>query len=183
MINLIPPTAKKKVIKEYWIRVTSVWLFMASVVGVVIALFLLPVYILVTSQVGIYESSASEATAKVAAYDISASQLTKANFEAQKLIELKQIKQFSDLVTEFNKAQGEDIILNDFQFGRSGMSLDTVRLSGEATTRQALATFRDSLLAHSEVKEVNLPISNLTKDKDIKFVIDVVLDDSKKTYE
>ena len=47
-------------------------------------------------------------------------------------------------------------------------------ISGDATTRQALADFRDRLLRQPEISDVVLPISNLAKDRDIKFSISVV---------
>ena len=180
MINLIPLTAKKKIITEYWVRVISVWMLISGVVLLVVSLLFLPVYVLVTSQVSVYESSAKEAMAKVAEYDFSASALAEANVQAQKLIELRQMKPFSDLIYDFTSLQGNDIAINNFDFKRTGMKLNSVQLTGKAKDRKALADFRDAMMTLPEVKDVYLPIANLAKDKDINFSISVTLNDVEK---
>ena len=50
-----------------------------------------------------------------------------------------------------------------------------VNITGTATDRQSLASFRDRMLAHPLISEVNLPISNLATDKDIQFSITVTM--------
>lgn len=177
MINLIPAAAKKKIVAEYWVRVVSVWLFIISIILLVISLLLLPVYVLVNSHVEAYASEANEAIAKVAEYDLSASVLTLANTQAQMLVGAGQIKQFSELVKTLNSLQGEDIVITELDFKRSGLKLDTVNIKGNAATRQSLSDFRDVLLLLPEVSEVDLPLSNLAKDKDILFSLIVILSD------
>lgn len=183
MINLIPPRAKKKIIFEYWIRVVSVWMLVLGVMFLVVSLFILPVYVLVNSQVKVYETSAQEAMAKVAEYDLSASALAEANVQAQMLIELRQIKPFSALIDDFNTLQGNDISIDNIDFKRSGTSLGSVQLSGKATDRKALADFRDALMTLPEVKDVHLPIANLAKDKNISFSISVALSEVETKHE
>lgn len=180
MINLIPPTAKKKIITEYWVRVISVWMLIFGVVLLVVSLLFLPVYVLVTSQVEVYETSAKEAVAKVAEYDLSASTLAEANVQAQMLIELRQMKPFSDLIDDFSALQGDAISIINFDFKRTGMKLSSVQLIGKAEDRKALADFRDAMMTLPEVKDVYLPIANLAKDKDINFSISVTLNDVEK---
>jgi hypothetical protein len=180
MINLVPPTAKKKIIAEYWVRVVSVWLLILSVMLFVVSLFLLPVYVLVTSQVNVYASSANEATAKVAEYDLSASALAQTNVQSQALFELRHMKKFSDLIENFNSLMGTEIVVTSMEFKRSGMKLDSVLINGQAKDRKALADYRDNLLKLSEVKDVHLPIANLAKDRDITFSISVTLSDEDK---
>lgn len=183
MINLIPPLAKKKIVTEYWVRVVSVWFIVLGIALFVVVLSLLPVYVLVTSQVKAYESSANEAVAKVAEYDFSASSLAQANVQSQMLMDLKKTKNFSELIDNFNSLQGDLITIDDFEFKRTGLKLDSVQLNGEAKSRKALAEFRDKLMALPEVKDVHLPIANLAKDKDIKFSLSVSLNDTDKDHE
>ncbi len=180
MINLIPPVAKKKIITEYWVRAVSVWVLVWGVMFLVVSLLLLPVYVLVNSQVQVYETSANEAVAKVAEYDLSASVLAEANVQAQMLIELRQMKTFSDLIDDFSALQGNDIAVTDLDFRRVGIKLNSVQLEGKAKDRKALADFRDALMTLPEVKDVHLPIANLAKDKDITFSISVTLGDVEK---
>ena len=177
MINLIPQVAKDKIISEYWIRVVSVWLFIISLASIIISLLLLPVYVLVSAKVDAYSTSANEGAGKVAEYDVSALALTQVNTRAQMLLESGKTKQFSDLVATISVLQGSDITVTELDFHRSGIVPKSVQVNGKATTRQALASFRDSLIALPWVKDVNLPISNLAKDRDITFNISIVLKD------
>jgi len=175
MINLIPPVVRKAIVKEYWVRVLSVFLGIASIVALMSMVFLSPVYVLVSSQVDVYAQSANEAALRVAEYDISASALVAANSMAQKIVDLKEVDNFSAAAELLESLQGTGIVLDGFEFGREiGGDLAPVQVSGKAQTRQALADFRDALLAQPTITAVNLPIANLAKDKDIQFSLGVV---------
>lgn len=179
MINLIPPVVRKAIVKEYWVRVISVFLCIVSAVVLVSAVFLSPVYVLVSSQVDVYSQSANDAALRVAEYDVSASALVAANGMAQKIIELHETDNFSDAVLLLESLQGNNIVLEGFVFNREkDGNLAPVQVTGKALTRQSLADFRDKLLAQSTISEVNLPISNLAKDKDIDFSLSVVFKES-----
>jgi len=174
MINLIPPIVRKAVIKEYWTRVISVFLFIVSLVSLGIFVFALPVYVLVSDQVDVYAQSAAEASKRVAEYDLSAGALIRANQMAQKIFELREVDRFTDAVTLLESLQSEDVVITSFQLERAQNKVGPVMIIGEASTRQALADFRDRLLKQPEISDVVLPISNLAKDKDIEFSISVV---------
>jgi hypothetical protein len=174
MINLIPPVVRKAVIKEYWTRVISVFLFIVSVASFGVFVFALPVYVLVSDQVDVYAQSAAEASLRVAEYDLSAGALIRANQMAQKIFELREVDKFTDAVTLLESLQSADVTINSFQFERANGEVSPVMISGDASTRQALADFRDRLLKQPEISDVVLPISNLAKDRDIEFSISVV---------
>lgn len=180
MINLIPAPARKKVLTEYWIRASSVWLLIFSIACLVVSVLLLPVYVLVNSQIDVYSSSVNEASSKIVEFDASASTITTANNKAQKLFELRQVKQFSDVAATLESLHGQEIVVDGLEFKRQGMILGSVSINGFANNRQSLANFKEALLTLPDVAEVNLPISNLAKDKDIKFAITVTFKDVKK---
>lgn len=173
MINLIPPIVRKAVITEYWVRTISVWLLICSVVNIIVFLFALPVYVILTSQVDFYSLSAQEAAKRVEDYDLSAGALVRANVAAQKVFELREVENFSEVVTQIQSLSGSDIELDGFVLGRNEGFLAPVIISGQAKTRQALSGFREVLLQQENVSEVILPISNLAKDKNIDFSITV----------
>jgi hypothetical protein len=180
MINLIPPVVRKAIITEYWVRAVSVWLFIASAICIAVILFALPVYVLLSSQVEVYAMSATEASQRAAEYDLSAGALVKANVMAQKIFELREVEHLSEIIKLLESLQNTNISLDSFALDRSNGKLNPVRITGEAATRQALASFRDVLLDQENISEVILPISNLTKDKDIKFSISVILKGSEQ---
>ncbi|HMO77890.1 MAG TPA: hypothetical protein PKA42_00100 [Candidatus Paceibacterota bacterium] len=177
MINLIPTTVRNAVIKEYWLRVLSVFLFIISVVAVVITLLFLPVYVLVSTQVEVYAESAKQAAERVADFDVSAKNLTDANQLAQKILEQKQVKNFSTIIKLVESLQTTGITINAIDLSRAGQSLGSVRVDGLAKTRNDLASFRDNLIQHESIADVILPISNLAKESDIEFTLAVVLNE------
>jgi len=178
MINLLPEKAKKDIIFEYWVRVVSVWFFILSVVCAVVSLLLLPSYVLVDSQAKVLAVDVDAARAKVAEYDLSALALAKANTQAQMLFELKQVKNFTTVLSELDSLQNSNITISDYEFKRNGLKLNSVQLFGEAKTRQSLADFRDALLGLPDVAGVNLPIGNLARDRDILFSISITFKES-----
>ena len=50
MINLIPPDALKGVKREYYVRVGTVWAFLLTGAFVALILLLIPLYVLINSQ-------------------------------------------------------------------------------------------------------------------------------------
>jgi hypothetical protein len=73
-------------------------------------------------------------------------------------------------VSLFQTLEGNGINLNTINVSRGvNNSLGPVSISGRAVDRQALADFRDRLLAEDAIEVVDFPISNLAKDRDIDF--------------
>lgn len=177
MINLIPPTAKKGIITEYWIRVVTTWLFLLSILGVVCILILLPTYVLISSQVAVYRDSASKATEKIAVYENVASDLVEASQLARVALDTSRKQLLSEYVYLFESLGGNGVSLSEITISRGvgAINFSPVSLVGTASDRQTLADFRDRLLSQEEITSVDFPISNLAKDRDIGFSITVEL--------
>jgi hypothetical protein len=175
MINLIPPAAKKSITVEYWLRVISVWFFTTSVALVLGAVLMIPAYVLINLQVAAYSDSAASATQKLATLKDVSSDLNVANQQAKALIDGLRYDQLSDYVALFRGLESSEIALSQINLSRTKDGVAPIQLSGTATDRQALAHFRDNLLSQDGVDSVDLPISNLAKDKDISFTITVTM--------
>lgn len=179
MINLIPPSARKKVLTEYWVRVLSVWLLVFSISGLIVSIFLLPVYVLINSQIDTYVTSADEVSSKIVEFDSLASTINSVNDKAQKLFSLKQTDQFSELIAIIDGMHGEEILIEGLKFKRQGMNVNQLIIDGYANDRKSLASFRDKLTSLPNAKDVNLPITNLAKDKDINFSVTITFNEMK----
>jgi hypothetical protein len=173
MINLVPAVVRKVIIKEYWVRVLSVFLLLSVLLSVLCILFALPVYVLISAQVDAYGASASAAAVRVAEFDISTGVLTKANVHAQKIIEQKAAAEFSGVLTQLEELAGGEVVLRGYEFTRKDGVLSPAVVVGSAATRQALADFHAALKAEPTIEKVDLPISNLAKEKDIEFTMTV----------
>jgi hypothetical protein len=175
MINLIPPTARKGVIAEYWIRVTSVWLILLAFALFAAAAISLPAYVLISSQVEEHESSAVEALQKVADYQNVTGALIEASQQAKLIVDEDNLPRFSTYVLMLQGLQEEGIQINTVNLKRDASGIVPIDVGGIAADRQTLASFRDRLLADESVVDVELPISNLARDKDIAFNLRVML--------
>lgn len=173
MINLIPPKAKKSLTLEYWVRVTSVWMILWAVTIFAATCILLPAYVLISSQVEVYATSAAEASEKVASYENVSVSLVQASQEARSVMNEVEVVRFSEYVDLFGSLEGETVQISEMSLSRSDDGFAPVSLSGIAEDRQALASFRDRLLAEEIVESVDLPISNLAQDRDIPFTLQV----------
>lgn len=175
MINLIPPPAKRKLRYEYWVRAVSVWFTIWSVALFAGACILLPAYVLIGSQVSVYQVSATAASEKVVNYETVSASLEQANLQARSVIDEANLPLFSEYISLFEAQQGSGVAITEMRLSREVTGVAPVTVSGTADDRQSLASFRDRLLAIEEVTSVDLPISNLARDKDISFTLTVAL--------
>jgi len=175
MINLIPPKAKKNLLVEYWVRVLAVWLILWGITLLVNAGLLWPVYVLVDSQTDAYEISAQLASEKVLNYENASTELVRASQQARYVVDESQISKLSTYITLLQNLQGEGVEFNRISITRGDQVITPISLSGVAESREALAAFRDRLLADEQIETVDLPINNLARDRDIGFSITITL--------
>jgi hypothetical protein len=175
MINLVPPKAKKSIQIEYWLRVLTTWLFLWSFALVCGAAALIPAYVLIETQSSVYETSAAEVSQKIADYNLASTALIRSSQQARYVLDERDVISISSLISLIESLQDADIQLTDIAINRTDKAISPIKLGGVASNRQALASFRDVLLEQTSVKDVDLPISNLARDKDIPFSITVTI--------
>ncbi len=168
MINLIPQSAKKSVIREYWLRVLAVWLFLLGTGCLVVASLLLPTYVRVKGERLSLEAVVSQNAEVAATYDSSASALTVAMEQAQLLSTAPDAMAFSFYGEQILQYAGNNINIRNINYVRNEDTV-AIALEGTATDRQNLAAFRDNLEADSLFADAILPISSLIKDKNLEF--------------
>jgi hypothetical protein len=179
MINLIPPAEKKKMVREYWVRVISVWFYIWTCALIMCGLLMIPTYVLIHSQVAVYAESAKVASENVATFEEVTKSLRETNEQAAKLQTGFKQAHVSDWIKSIRALEYPGIELTEITISQTDGVYEPIKLVGIASDRQALAAFRDRLLGESEVATVNLPLGNLAKDKDISFDLTVIL--KKKT--
>jgi hypothetical protein len=130
--------------------------------------------------VDVYTAHAEQATEKILNFENVTKDLQKAGQQAGILINGLNEPLVSDYILLFKELQDPGISLTSIgiRYTDKGV-LGPANISGEADDRQALAAFRERLLSQPEVVSVDLPISNLAKDKDIQFSMTVTIADKK----
>ncbi len=179
MINLLPPNAKKDLRREYWFRVLSVWLFIWSIALFAGAIAMLPVQVLISTQTDVSEKETVSANEKVTDYANLSKALVQSSLKAKQVLDQGLVPPLSDYISRFQNLAGLNIQINSINISRGKEGINPVSINGIANNRQALASFRDSLLVLDEVSEVDLPISNLAKDKDIDFNLTITINKDK----
>ncbi len=175
MINLIPPPARRDLVKEYWFRVITVWLFLLGTASLIILLLLLPTYVLIGIKINSLKSLTSIATEKSLSYDIAVSTLATANKQAQLLVNTPEIAPFTNYISSLEKLASTTIMMQELRFNRTEAKAGSIQVSGVAKTRQGLADFRDAIETNPDFLAVDLPISSLIKDRDLLFSLKITM--------
>ena len=173
MINLIPPAAKKKVVKEYWLRVFTIWLFLIGSAFFVVGILNFPAYVLTLSQASIYSEQVENAADELESSEASELLIKDANERAVHLVSKEDGVDFSLLMEQLESLAGAGITITQFNFERKDNKLGPIKISGIAASRADLTSFDDSIEAHASFSEAELPISNLAKDSNINYQITV----------
>ena len=175
MINLIPPEAKKSIATEYWVRVVTVWLWLLTASAVISAVLLLPVFVLIDTQVSAYRDSVNAAIEKIVTFENVSLELARATTQAQRIMGTDDHVRLSDLVYQLRSLEGTGVALDEVRISRTDGGVSPILITGEAVDRRSLSDFRDRLLANENVSEVDFPIANLAKDRDIPFSMTVTI--------
>lgn len=174
MFNLLPQEQNKDTSREYWHRLTAVsliFILLAVLIGIV---FLLPSYLISTAR----ERRVS------AEYELLKKSLNNENFDELNAI-LKTTAERLDIVKKSDeksaslvraiaealrrKEKGVKINLISSKSGLGGEGELTI--SGFASSRERLLSFKKSLESDKIFSKVELPISNFAKFSDIDFSI------------
>ncbi len=173
MINLIPPSAEKLIIKEYWLRVLAVWLFLLGTGCLIVASLHLPTYALLRNELTSLREQVANNAAETASFDTGSAALATAMAEAALLRSVGTSSAGHVLDIEaLTDIAGSDVVLSSFVFSKTD-STTMVTLIGTARTRAALANFRDAIEADERFADAILPISSLIKDRNIDFTMTV----------
>jgi len=175
MINLIPPHARKSVVREYWLRVITVWLFLFGTGCLIVSVLLLPTYMLVRGQTATLGDQVSATADRTASYDEATAKLKAATTQATFLKNTASSTPFSTYLKILESIAGAGVTLHSVSYTHPDGGVGKITISGVATTRTVLASFRDALEADPAFTGVVLPINALTKASDLIFSMDMTL--------
>ena len=174
MFKLLTENQNKKVRKEYFARRTIV-IFFAFIVMLVVSLVgMLPSYLLTnTRQIEAEERyRIIEETGYIESEAISQAWLDDLKLKLRTLapnLDKDRPSHFVDMVLE-SQVTGVRIIGISLEHNENKLN---IMVEGVAATRQALVSFRESLEESSVFAGVTLPISDLAKDSNIEFQIEL----------
>ena len=172
MINLIPPSAKKAIIREYYIRAVTVWMALVLAALCIVAVLCLPAYVLVQLQETNVTSSFAKMQEDSGAFLEASNVIEETNKTARSLDEVYSIQPLLPVIAHIQSLAPSGIIFDEIVISRAkDHSVETVTVSGEAATRESLASYRDALRSDEKFSDVTLPLSNLAKNEEVPFTI------------
>lgn len=177
MINLIPPSAKKRIIKEYWLRVAAVWLFLLSGAFALIALTMTPLFVLVNSQLSALTLANSVPLEDIQTFQSVKEDVERANQNARTLLTDPVVLEGNTIVTTLESLGSAQVTLVGFSIARSRTVISNVSVRGVARNRSALVDFQEAVRAHEIFSDAELPLSSFAESEDISFTMKVMIND------
>ncbi|MFZ2522055.1 MAG: PilN domain-containing protein [Minisyncoccia bacterium] len=171
MFNLLPDSIKQEVQVEYQLRRTTVVLVFLIVIQISTLIFLFPSWILSnTKQSGLLLQLEKIEVSSLSSDAVKIQEKIKSiNNELNLLNTSLEYPKFSTIVDKIISKKSSSIKLNSFSY--SGGKTWVITIKGIALTRESLVSFVDSLKSDSQFKSVDLPVSNLAKNKNIDFSV------------
>jgi len=169
MSNLIPIKNKSEIKKEYLARLSSIILFFIFFTIIVLIVFSIPSLFLLRNKVSISEEKVVFLDTYIEKRQESdVSSILFSTNEKMMLLNLPETPLLYKSVETVLNRINSSISISSLSFKTTGEKR-TLFISGKAGDRDGLIAFTDSLKTVSEFSDVNLPISNLAKSKNINF--------------
>jgi hypothetical protein len=171
MLHLLPEDHKKKVVKEYHMRLAVILFTSVIFIMVVSAVLAIPAYVV---SYGKY----AEIVAQKSGIDFEIAKIEKEDSSK----EVKELTDMVDLIKNNNTLvyptdvveqiilqKPKGITISNFTYTPSADGQVVIDISGESATRQNLAEFSEILKKIENFSGVIIPISSFAKDRDIEF--------------
>lgn len=171
--NLLPEERVRAFRQLYFLRIAVVSLLLASGVIIVHGVLLLPTYLYLSGAVQertLALASLSDTLAGSEEQEIQA-RVAALSEDAAYLARLAETPKASAAVSAVMALPRPGVTLTGFSFAPSASGGATMALTGQASTRETLRAYEDTLKAASFVKTVDLPISAYAKERDIGFTV------------
>ncbi len=174
MVNLLPPIAKKTILREYWLRVVTVAAVAVTASMLLLIVLQLPSYILLTGQLRGYQMRYQNAQSEKDSLKQAEDTVRSLNALAEHLDNATEETKLSTYVLALEALSGDKIQLSYFAAERNtNGQVAAVTIRGAAADRTALADFSEVVANDPLFVEAPVPIGNLAKDKNIDFELSV----------
>jgi len=175
MINLIPNQEKKKKVKDFYFRLTVIFLFVLSFCFLIATVAILPAYFLSSVKKNLAENKLETQNAEVVPLlDQNTSLVIEDLNNKLTLIEEAQKNKYlvsAKVINEVVLKKMYDIKITSIFYESNEMGEKKVNINGIASSRERLLLFRRALENDTAFKKVDLPISNFVKGTNIRFFL------------
>ncbi|OGI71356.1 hypothetical protein A3B84_00635 [Candidatus Nomurabacteria bacterium RIFCSPHIGHO2_02_FULL_35_13] len=177
MINLIPNEEKKKMSKDFYLRLITMFFVMLSVSLLIASILILPSYFFSSIEEDVIDTKIKSQEKSISLPDPNTLMIIKdlenklnsvENYEKNKYVFSTKVINEIILKKIPNIKITEIFYQNDPQTGKK------ISISGKASSREVLLSFRRALEDDAAFSKIDLPISNFVKGSDIKFYLSLI---------
>lgn len=177
MINLIPNEEKKKMVRGFYYRAATVFLFALSITMLIASITLLPSYFFSREKKSLNSKKLDTQAAQVGSLKDQEVFAAVSNLDRElTLIEKAGKNKFlpsERVIKAIILRKVKDVKITQFSFNESREEMK-VGINGTASSRETLLLFRQALENDPSFKKVDLPISNFIKGSNIKFYLSLI---------
>lgn len=173
MINLLPEIEKKKLKKIHQMKVAVLSMYMLALVGISLAVFLLPTFVLSESkeQTLVDKLAALKKNSENDKSDTLDKVIDDINSKLKVFPEQGEFVFSQDVLGEVLSKKTEDISITSVTYTVSDKDLK-ISVVGQAKDRESLLAFERDLSSVPQFIGIQLPISNFLKNNNIDFIIE-----------
>ena len=177
MINLIPNEEKKKMSKDFYLRLITMFFVMLSVSLLIASILILPSYFFSSIEEDVIDTKIKSQEKSISLPDPNTLMIIKdlenklnsvENYEKNKYVFSTKVINEIILKKIPNIKITEIFYQNDPQTGKK------ISISGKASSREVLLSFRRALEDDAAFSKIDLPISNFVKGSVIKFYLSLI---------
>lgn len=178
MINLIPNEEKKKMSRDFYLRLATLSFVMLSVSLLVASIAILPSYFLSSAEKNFIDQNIQlQENKNVSLSDQNALMAVRDLKNKLALVE-KAEKNKSDfsqkIINEILLKKIQNIKITEIVYKNNSQNDRKINVSGRASSRETLISFRRILEDNPAFSKVDLPISNFVKGSNIKFYLSLI---------
>lgn len=178
LMNVLPPTEKKSLQREYWMRLSTVSLFLISLVGMMAIVLILPSYFLSVSKLALAEDrlqTFNSANPDVETQDLNAT-IADINTKLSLLSDKSKGGNVSSrIIHDLVDNRPKGITLTSILYAEKKGPVKTLEIHGVAFDRLTLRNYKTLLLQNTDIAQADLPISEYLERTNITFTMLITL--------
>lgn len=178
MINLIPNEEKKKMVRNFYLRLTTVFLMMFSFSFILLILLLFPSYFLLSLRENFVkdnlDTQKQQLAKEIDQKSLNEFQELDAELIAIEKMEGKNFVVSQKVINEITAEKMSDIKITQISYESDAKGTKKVSINGLAPSRERLLQFRLALEDNVAFQKVDLPISNFVKGSNIRFSLSLI---------
>lgn len=175
MFNLLPDNLRNKIKKDYRFRLSIVVLLFIILTQVSFLIFLFPSWLISYYREKDYLVKNDEISKNISAIPVASTTAVIKSLN-EKLLNINNVLDYPEILPIIDQiilAKTSSIRIADISYTVNDSKSGVININGMGDKRDSIVAFTDNLRKIDSFSKVDLPISNLAKDKNIDFSISI----------